>query len=938
MPIIITRAGDLKFFAVILSLTLALVSCSAPPVQNSQTVSTDPLVLTDLQGKYPLGLHMEILEDPSGELGIEQVASLEFDSRFVPSQVEVPNFGFTENVYWARLKVWNESELTENWILETGFQNLQYVDLFVPGEDSEGFSVKQAGTMRPVTRKDYAHPSNFFNLSLPEKSQQTYYLRFKTGSSMTLGLNLWSPRMLFTYIQSEQLLYGIIFGILIGLLVYNLFIFISLRDTSYIPYIFFIGCMIIQISSYTGYLILYIIPNLYFLSLYLVAYTYGFVNIALILFTDVFLTERVNLPKYHRVNQVLLVVWVLTFLIYPFVSYFFIAMMLVTWSFVTVIMVSVSWLVSWRGGFQPARFLVFAWFFLFGTLQLVLLVRFGLVPSTTLSENAFLIGYALVPVCMSFALAERINLLESEKEQANLELAVSEARYRRLVETMNDGLGIIDESGRFTYANQRFSEMIEYPLEEVIGEPVAKFLNDDNKKILADQLKLRKTGIGEPYELTWQKKEGSEIFTLVSPVAVFDNGKTYKGSFAVITDITEKVVAGRMLEKRVEERTHELSALLDITHAVISPSSIESTLNQILERLQTILDIHRLVIIGEQQDGWRVLAQICPCFPPDCESIQFAVNEMQDLINDFSSSEPVLIKCHEGAGGDCSGFRAIVSGLSAGCSAELRCWLGAPLLEKDRIVGVLLFGCEQEELSAGQYNIIQAAANLVSMAIENNRLYNQLRESVLEEERNRLARDLHDSVTQTLFTASVLAEATPRIWEKDEGIARQNLEKLSRMIRGALAEMRSMLIELRIGEVAQQNLDQLLHTLFEAVQGRSKILINESIADIPEIPKNVKSVYYRVAREALNNVVVHAAATRVDVLLVEKQGGITLEIKDNGKGFNPQEPGAGHLGLKIMEERAAAIGADLQILSEPAKGTRVILSWLENAGIQAENE
>jgi len=85
---------------------------------------------------------MEILEDPSGELTVEQVASPEFDSRFLPSQVEVPDFGFTENVYWARLNLRNESELTENWLLEAGFQNLQYVDLFVQVEDGEGFSVK----------------------------------------------------------------------------------------------------------------------------------------------------------------------------------------------------------------------------------------------------------------------------------------------------------------------------------------------------------------------------------------------------------------------------------------------------------------------------------------------------------------------------------------------------------------------------------------------------------------------------------------------------------------------------------------------------------------------------------------------------------------------------------------------------------------------------
>ena len=206
------------------------------------------------------------------------------------------------------------------------------------------------------------------------------------------------------------------------------------------------------------------------------------------------------------------------------------------------------------------------------------------------------------------------------------------------------------------------------------------------------------------------------------------------------------------------------------------------------------------------------------------------------------------------------------------------------------------------------------------------------------EERNRLARDLHDSVTQTLFTASVLAEATPRIWDKDQGIARQNLDRLSVLIRGALAEMRSMLIELRSGELDEQTLDQLLHTLIEAARGRSKIRISESIMEVSELPKNITSAFYSIAREALNNVIVHAGATRVDISLNEERGWVKLRIHDNGMGFNPQAVQAGHLGIKIMDERAAEIGGDLRIHSEIGQGADVTFAWSREAGAAVENE
>ena len=114
------------------------------------------------------------------------------------------------------------------------------------------------------------------------------------------------------------------------------------------------------------------------------------------------------------------------------------------------------------------------------------------------------------------------------------------------------------------------------------------------------------------------------------------------------------------------------------------------------------------------------------------------------------------------------------------------------------------------------------------MAINNIQLSEQARQSAAADERSRIARELHDSVTQTLFTASVLAEVTPRIWNKDRDIARQNMEKLSVLIRGALAEMRSLLLELRSDAPPNQTLEQLLNTLAEATRARSNVAVTLS--------------------------------------------------------------------------------------------------------------
>jgi two-component system nitrate/nitrite sensor histidine kinase NarX len=616
----------------------------------------------------------------------------------------------------------------------------------------------------------------------------------------------------------------------------------------------------------------------------------------------------------------------------PFTSYRNLAILYVPWAVVTVVMVTFSWIVSWWRGFRPARFLVLSWFFLFAALLLIMMVRLGVASSTIFSENAYLIGFVIVAVGMSFALADRINLLQSEKEEANLELSASESRFRQLVETMNDGLGVVDEEGRFTYVNKRLAEMIALSPDDLSGHLVTEFLGQDNQQVMISQLELRKTGASDPYELTWQKKDGSLILTNLSPVPLYDHGGQYKGSFAVITDITEKVLAGRLLEQKVEERTHELSTLLEISHDIISTEDLAVVLNRILERLKTVLDFHRLTILAEQKGKWRILAQDCPCSEADPEDFGLSDREVQALVNIFDSGEPFLIENADQVETDSNGFGKIITRISKGCAVNIRCWLGVPLLERGSVLGSLVIGCEEADVSDDQVKIVLAAANQVALAIENNRLYHQIRESVIVDERNRLARELHDSVTQTLFTASVLAGATPRMWYINKDLAVQNMDKLGLLIRGALAEMRSMLIELRSGDLGDQSLDQLLNTLGEAIQARIHAQISMSFMEIPELPPDVIFAFYRIAREALNNVLVHADAARVDISLIKENGRIELQIQDDGRGFDPGVIPTGHLGIRIMEERAVEIGGHLRILSEPGRGTDVVFTWSGKPG------
>ncbi len=204
-------------------------------------------------------------------------------------------------------------------------------------------------------------------------------------------------------------------------------------------------------------------------------------------------------------------------------------------------------------------------------------------------------------------------------------------------------------------------------------------------------------------------------------------------------------------------------------------------------------------------------------------------------------------------------------------------------------------------------------------------------------ERNRLARDLHDAVSQTLLSASLISEVLPRLWERDMEEGRRRLEEVRQLTRGALAEMRTLLLELRPDSLAEAEIEPLLKQLAESITGRSRVPVNVSISGRCPLPVAVKIALYRIAQEALNNVAKHAGAGCVDVRLSCRGGRVTLSVSDDGKGFEMKKPLPNTLGLNIMRERAREIGAAISVRSRPSMGTKVRVAW-NDASMEAENE
>ncbi|RPJ25395.1 MAG: PAS domain S-box protein [Chloroflexi bacterium] len=218
------------------------------------------------------------------------------------------------------------------------------------------------------------------------------------------------------------------------------------------------------------------------------------------------------------------------------------------------------------------------------------------------------------------------------------------------------------------------------------------------------------------------------------------------------------------------------------------------------------------------------------------------------------------------------------------------------------------------------------------------RIEKELAEKAADEavaaDRTRLARDLHDAVTQTLFSASLIAEVLPDLWEMDIAEAINSTEELRQLTRGALAEMRTLLLELRPATLTQTRLSDLLRQLCEAFIGRSRLPITLNIQGERDLSPEVQIAYYRIAQESLNNIFKYARATTVDVTLCLTPSGVRFEVCDNGIGFDISTTKPTSLGMRIMRERAEAIGADFHISSTPGSGTCLEVIWNENPNLK----
>lgn len=349
-----------------------------------------------------------------------------------------------------------------------------------------------------------------------------------------------------------------------------------------------------------------------------------------------------------------------------------------------------------------------------------------------------------------------------------------------------------------------------------------------------------------------------------------------------------------LTEQRVQERTAELAALLELSNAIALTLELHPLLDRILDRLHEAVGDRGAVVLERAHDGTLTVLARRGRLPLEAEEL--------------APNGPL----GPGVAG--------VVGLTAGTVFV------APLTVRERELGLLLLSPPAgERFREEQVRIANAFANQAAVALENDKLYDQVHEQAALEERQHLARELHDSVSQALYGILLGAHSAQKQLRTAPDRAEEALAYVEHLAQAGIAEMRALIFELRPEALERDGLVGALKRQLDALESRHSLETNADLGSEPELPLATKQVLFRIAQEAIHNVVKHARAERVRVRLASDAERVRLEVEDDGVGFDTSERFPSRLGLRSMRERAGALGGALELTSGPGSGTLVVV-------------
>jgi PAS domain S-box-containing protein len=498
-----------------------------------------------------------------------------------------------------------------------------------------------------------------------------------------------------------------------------------------------------------------------------------------------------------------------------------------------------------------------------------------------------------------------------------------------------EGIAIAGADRRWVYANPAACEMLGRPLEQLRGQDFLSGVPAREHDFVLGRFAELLNGVPVRFSAVTLDPEGGERETVYSTFPIDIAGSPH--SVAIFRDVTDTQAAARTAVALAQTTAQLVGAgTADEILAGIARHAVEGT-RALACGISVVDEDHKLASAGGYGPGYGL-----PSADGETRSdLWIALGDArgEDVVEAMTAGsivigavpgKPVVLPDARSTWETnpvTKAFAATLGGM--GWQAGIY----VPLSWENRVFGLFgvylpagIAGPSEEELA-----FYTALADQAAVAVTNARLTSRARAAATSLERGRLARELHDSVSQALFSMTMHARAAQLSMVKDgldeDGPLGRAIAELGELTRGAMAEMRALIFELRPGALAEEGLVEALRKQAAALSAREQVTITvEGPEQRLELGAGVEEHLYRIASEALHNVVRHAHASAATVIVAARDGALHVEVSDDGAGFEAGCKHPGHLGLSTMAERAAVIGADLSLTSTPGTGTTAAVS------------
>jgi len=451
--LILIRPIKISFIFVILLFSLAIGIRGYAVSENDERIIIEPTTK-----KVNVYEQMTILQDKAENLTIDDVIRNKTSGKFTETVKGIPNFGYIDSVFWTRFSIKNTTDI-KKWFLEISYPFLEEITLFTETPDGK-FVKEDLGSKYPFTEREIEHRNFIFTLLLEPNEEKQYFVRVKTGSSMQLPIVLWDEAEFIKKTQKEFTLLGLFYGVLTAMALYNLFLYFSLRHKSYLYYVLVILCTMFSNMALNGVGYQYIWPDYPWFNQRSVIVILNLGSISAILFAQSFLDTHKYVPKFKNIARSLIGLNIVNLFTVFFISYK-IALNLIIWVLlISVFSIIIVGFICLKRGLRQARFFLVSWVIFIIGIAISATADGAFFPLSIWSKYAVQITAALEGILLSFALADKINILRSEKEIAQLDARES---HLQAVENLQQADKVKDEFLAIT------SHELRTPLYGIIG-------------------------------------------------------------------------------------------------------------------------------------------------------------------------------------------------------------------------------------------------------------------------------------------------------------------------------------------------------------------------------------------------------------------------------------------------------------------------------------